>query len=64
MREKELLIAKTKFEVYNEVNKKIDEIMNGDLDMLDDYSTEVWRLKNKFEKEIEDLEFEIEDDEL
>lgn len=60
-KEKELLVLKTKLEVYKEVDKNLDDIQNGSIDMVFDYSDEVYRIKNKLEEDIWNLELEIED---
>jgi len=62
--EEKLIEAKAKLEVYTEVDKRIDAILNGDIDMVEDYARDVYNIKEGIEQEIDDLEMEIEEPEV
>lgn len=59
-REQELLIVKTKLEVYKEVEKKIEEIMESSTDALFEYENDIFLKIKSLENKIEDLEDKVE----
>lgn len=63
-KEEKLIIAKAKFEVYTEVYERIEAILNGDIDMVEEYANDVFFLKGGFEQMVDELEFQIEDEKL
>jgi hypothetical protein len=55
-KEQSLLIAQTKLEVYREVEKKIEEILEDSTDVLFDYENEIFLKIQKLEDEISLIE--------
>jgi len=62
-KEEKLIIAKAKLEVYTEVYERIEAILNGDIDMVEEYADDVDALKEKFEIIVDGIEMEMELDE-
>ena len=61
--ERDLLVLKTKLEIYKEVDKRVQGIIDGDIDMVFEYSDDLYRTVEKLEEDIDDLELKIEDSE-
>ncbi len=49
---------KTKLEFYKKLDKKLEKVLNGELD-VQKWSDEVFDKINKFEKELDDLNFQM-----
>lgn len=58
-KQKQLIELQTKLEFYQKLDKKIDLVLNYELD-LDDWSKEVYYKILRLENEITDLDLEIE----
>lgn len=56
--EKKLIQLRTKLNFYKKLEKKIDSVMEGDLE-IDDWSTEVYNKNRIIETELEDLKLEM-----
>ena len=63
-KEEKLVVAKAKLEVYTEVYERMEAILNGDIDMVEEYANDVFFLKGGFEQMVDELEFQIEDEKL
>jgi hypothetical protein len=55
-KEEKILVAKTKLEVYKEVEAKVEEMLEGSSDILFDYENELFLKIQGLEDEIDDLE--------
>ena len=55
---KKLIQLRTKLEFYKKLDKKIDLILNADLD-IEDYSNQVYGKLQKIENELEDHKMKI-----
>lgn len=53
-----LIQLRAKLNFYKKLEKKIDSIMEGDLE-IDDYSTEIYNKNRKLETELDDLKVEM-----
>ena len=53
-----LLKLRAKVSFYKKLEKKIDSIMEGDLE-IDDYSTEIYNKNRRLETELDDLKVEM-----
>ncbi len=49
---------KTKLEFYKKLDKKLEKVLKGELD-VQQWSEEVFDKINKFEKQLDDLNFQI-----
>jgi len=58
-----LIEAKAKLEVYKEIDIRVEAIMNGDIDMVEGLSQDLYILKESFEELVDDLEIELEESE-
>jgi hypothetical protein len=55
---KKLIQLRTKFEFYRKLDKKIDKVLNGELD-IEDWSREVYEKIRKLDVELSDLKIEM-----
>lgn len=55
---KKLIQLRTKLEFYKKLDRKIDKVLQAELDPVD-WSNEVYNKINKFEQELDDLKFEM-----
>ena len=53
-----LIKLRAKVNFYKKLEKKIDSIMEGDL-QIDDYSTEIYNKNRRLETELDDLKLEM-----
>lgn len=53
-----LIQLRAKVNFYKKLEKKIDSIMEGDLE-IDDYSTEIYNKNRRLETELDDLKVEM-----
>ena len=53
-----LIQLRLKVNFYKKLEKKIDSIMEGDLE-IDDYSTEIYNKNRRLETELDDLKVEM-----
>ena len=53
-----LIKLRAKVSFYKKLEKKIDSIMEGDLE-IDDYSTEIYNKNRRLETELDDLKVEM-----
>ena len=53
-----LIQLRAKVSFYKKLEKKIDSIMEGDLE-IDDYSTEIYNKNRRLETELDDLKVEM-----
>lgn len=53
-----LIKLRAKVNFYKKLEKKIDSIMEGDL-QIDDYSTEIYNKNRRLETELDDLKVEM-----
>ena len=53
-----LIQLRAKVSFYKKLEKKIDSIMEGDL-QIDDYSTEIYNKNRRLETELDDLKVEM-----
>ena len=55
---KKLIQLRTKFEFYNKLDKKLEQVLNAELE-IEDWSSEVYSKISRIETEIDDLKIEM-----
>ena len=55
---KRLIQLRTKLEFYKKLDKKLDQVLNAELE-IEDWSSEVYSKLSRLEKELEDYKMEI-----